>query len=310
MPVKSSGVLFDRAARKLGLHPFPAPVAILSQPYRGRGACLHCGFCEGFGCEVNAKSSTLASVIPEAEKTGKCEIRPLSYVRKIDTGGDGRVNAVIYFDHAGREQRQRAKAVVVCANGSETPRLLLLSKSNRFPDGLANSSGMVGKYLMFDNGTLMCGLFDQPVQRVQERGRHARAARLLRCRSEAGLLRRRRAGFAHGLLSGGVCVDRTATGRACWGAGVEEEIEPILYATHRDSGAPPAWRWKRTVFRLTTGSRMLGLAGNPSHFPESPRRFENRRFPRRATERNSRRSRAARRSGSIHGAPTRPIPAT
>lgn len=162
MPVKSSGVLFERAARKLGLHPYPAPVAVLSQPYKGRAACLHCGFCEAFGCEVNAKSSTLASVIPEAEKTGKCEIRPLSYVRKIDTAADGRVNAVLYFDHAGRERRQRARAVVVCANGAETPRLLLLSKSNRFPNGLANSSGLVGKYLMFDNGTLVSGLFDKP----------------------------------------------------------------------------------------------------------------------------------------------------
>jgi len=162
MPVKSSGVLFERAAGKLGLHPYPAPVAVLSKPYRGRGACIHCGFCEAFGCEINAKSSTLASVIPEAEQTGNCEIRPLSYVRKIDTGADGRVKAVIYFDHAGGEQRQRALAAVVCANGAETPRLLLMSKSNRFPNGLANSSGLVGKYLMFDSGTLMSGLFDKP----------------------------------------------------------------------------------------------------------------------------------------------------
>ena len=84
LPVKSSGVLFERATRKLGLHPFPAPMAILSQPYRGRGACLHCGFCEYFGCEVRAKSSTLATVIPIAEKTGRCEIRPDSYTRKIE----------------------------------------------------------------------------------------------------------------------------------------------------------------------------------------------------------------------------------
>ena len=76
MPIKSSGVLFDQATKKLGLHPFPAPVAILSQPYRGRAACVNCGFCESFGCEMRAKSSTLVSVIPVAEKTGRCEIRP------------------------------------------------------------------------------------------------------------------------------------------------------------------------------------------------------------------------------------------
>ncbi|HEY2145188.1 MAG TPA: NAD(P)-binding protein, partial [Steroidobacteraceae bacterium] len=59
LPVKSSGVLLERGARKLGLHPFPAPMAIASQAYRGRGPCVHCGFCMGFGCEARAKSSTL-----------------------------------------------------------------------------------------------------------------------------------------------------------------------------------------------------------------------------------------------------------
>ena len=163
LPVKSSGVLFERAARKLGWHPSPAPMAILSRPYRGRGACLHCGFCEGFGCEIKAKSSTLASVIPVAEKTGHCEIRPESYVRKIEIDKAGKATGAIYFDHDGREVFQRAKAVAVCANGAETPRLLLMSKSNLFPDGLANSSGLVGKYLMLDSGSFSGGLFEHPL---------------------------------------------------------------------------------------------------------------------------------------------------
>jgi choline dehydrogenase-like flavoprotein len=163
MPVKSSGVLFERAARKLGLHPFPAPVAVLSQPYRGRGACVHCGFCESFGCEINAKSSTLAALIPLAVKTGRCEIRPNSVVRKIEVDARGRVSGAIYFDGQGREIFQRAKAVVVCANGAETPRLLLMSKSKAFPQGLANSNGNVGKYLMFDNGGYATGLMEHPL---------------------------------------------------------------------------------------------------------------------------------------------------
>jgi choline dehydrogenase-like flavoprotein len=163
MPVKSSGVLFERATLKLGLHPYPAPMAVLSQPYRGRAACLHCGFCEAFGCEVGAKSSSLSALVPVAERTGRCEIRPHSYVRKVETGTDGRVTGAIYFDAAKREIFQRAKAVVVCANGAETPRLLLMSKSNRFPNGLANSNGLVGKYLMFDLGPESMGLFDHPL---------------------------------------------------------------------------------------------------------------------------------------------------
>lgn len=164
MPVKSSGVLFERGARRLGLHPYPAPVAILSQPYQGRLACVNCGFCESFGCEVRAKSSTLATMIPLAEKTGRCEIRPGSYVRKIETDKQGRVTGARYFE--GRKKKdvfQRARAVVVCANGAETPRLLLMSKSGQFPHGLANSSGLVGKYLMFDAGLGVRGLFEHPL---------------------------------------------------------------------------------------------------------------------------------------------------
>ncbi len=163
MPIKSSGVLFDQATKKLGLHPFPAPVAILSQPYQGRAACVNCGFCESFGCEMRAKSSTLVSVIPVAEKTGRCEIRPNSYARKIETDDNGRATGAIYFDANRREVFQRAKAVFVCANGAETPKLLLLSKSKRFPNGLANSSGIVGKYLLWDNGGEAQGLFEHPL---------------------------------------------------------------------------------------------------------------------------------------------------
>ena len=162
LPVKSGGVIFERAARKLGLHPFPAPMAILSQPRPGRSACVQCGFCESFGCEVGAKSSTLATVIRMAEKTGRCEIRPNCYVHRIETNANGRVIGAAYFDKKRVTHLQRAKAVVVCANGAETPRLLLLSSSKQFPNGLANSSGYVGKNLMFNSAAVSIGLFDEP----------------------------------------------------------------------------------------------------------------------------------------------------
>ena len=98
LPVKSSGVLLERGARKLGLHAFPAPMAIVSQPYRGRPGCAHCGFCIGFGCEVMAKSSTLYTMIPEAEATGRCEIRSESYVYQVALNKQGRTTGVHYFD--------------------------------------------------------------------------------------------------------------------------------------------------------------------------------------------------------------------
>ena len=153
LPVKSSGALFEAGARKLGLHPFPAPMAINSEPYRGRPGCAHCGFCIGFGCEVMAKSSSLYTMLPEAEATGRCEIRSGSYVFRVETDAHRRTTGVTYFDKDKREHFQKARAVVLSANGAETARLLLNSTSNRFPHGLANSSGMVGKHLMFNQGT-------------------------------------------------------------------------------------------------------------------------------------------------------------
>ena len=163
MPVKSSGVLFERGARKLGWHPQPAPMAILSRPFNGRNACQHCGFCIGFGCEFGAKSSTLASVIPVAEATGKCEIRPTSYAARVELEARGRATGVVYFDGDRKEQLQRARAVVLSANGAETPKLLLMSTSSRFPQGLANSSGYVGKHLMFNGNTGTMALFEHPL---------------------------------------------------------------------------------------------------------------------------------------------------
>jgi choline dehydrogenase-like flavoprotein len=163
LPVKASGVIFERAARKLGYHPFPAPMAILSQPRAGRSACVNCGFCLGFGCEVKAKSSTLATMIPVAETTGRCEIRANCYVHRIETDKNGRAMGAVYFDAKKNAHLQKAKAVVVCANGAETPRLLLLSASSQFPQGLANSSGLVGKYMMPNMGTIVYATFDEPL---------------------------------------------------------------------------------------------------------------------------------------------------
>ena len=163
VPLKSSGALFHTAAAKLGLNVVPGPLAIITRPYMGRAACVNCGICSGYGCQVRARSSSAVTVLPVAEKTGRCEIRVRSYVREISVDESGRVTGVIYFDAQKREVRQKAKAVVLCANGSESARLLLLSKSARFPDGLANTSGLVGKYLMLGNGATSNALFEHPL---------------------------------------------------------------------------------------------------------------------------------------------------
>jgi len=136
-------------------------MAILSQPRAGRSACVNCGFCLGFGCEVKAKSSSLVSMIPLAEKSGKCEIRPNSYVHKIAIDERGRASGAVYFDEKKNVCLQKAKGIILSCNGAETPRLLLLSASNKFPDGLANSSGYVGKNLMFNSSAVSVGVFEE-----------------------------------------------------------------------------------------------------------------------------------------------------
>ncbi len=163
LPVKSSGVLMDRAAAKLGLRSQPASMAINSQYYNGRPACQHCGFCLFFMCEFRSKSSAMTTMLPVAEATGKCEVRPDSYVAKVEMRQDGRARGVAYFDARKRLQLQRAKAVVLCANGGETPRLLLNSATSRFPNGLANSSGMVGTHLMFNTYSGVNAQYEQPL---------------------------------------------------------------------------------------------------------------------------------------------------
>src|ERR1700686_4636593 len=99
-------------------------------------------------------------MIPEAEATGRCEVRSESYVCRVATNASGRATGVHYFDGDNREHFQKARAVVLSANGAETARLLLNSTSSRFPDGLANSSGLVGKYLMFNQGASAHAVFE------------------------------------------------------------------------------------------------------------------------------------------------------
>jgi len=143
-----AGWTIKRAADKLGLHMVREPLAIPTKDWNGRPACIEAGTC-GFGCRIRAKSSIDVTYVPKAEATGRVEIRPECMARQITVEPDGRkVRSVIYFDPNGHEQEIRARAVVVAGNAVETSRLLLLSKSPAFPTGLANSSGLLGKYFI------------------------------------------------------------------------------------------------------------------------------------------------------------------
>lgn len=152
--------VLQRGAAKLGLHLVQAPLAIPTQSWEGRAACMRAGAC-GLGCKVKAKSSIDVTYVPKAEATGRVEIRTYCQAREITVGDDGKARSVVYFDSTGQEHEITARAFVVAGNAVETPRLLLMSASARFPNGLANSSGIVGKYFMDHLNLGMSAVFSE-----------------------------------------------------------------------------------------------------------------------------------------------------
>jgi len=160
-PINGNAQIFRKGCEALGIRSTVAPLAILSAPYAGRPPCINRGFCNQ-GCLPNAKFSTLIHHIPEAIKYG-AEVLSDSMVTKILVSKDGRVSGV-EFIHDGKEYQQKAKLVIVSAFVIETPRLLLNSACSQYPDGLANSSGLVGKYIMPHSGHDVYAKFDQEIR--------------------------------------------------------------------------------------------------------------------------------------------------
>jgi gluconate 2-dehydrogenase alpha chain len=146
-PLRSTDYLehMKAAARSLGWKPFHSPAAINSEPRNGRGACGYHGYCDRGGCHLRAKNSTCFTTIPEALKTKHLTIFDRAQVTRIITAAEGRVSGVQYI-REGQEYFQPAKAVLVGSYTYENVRLLLLSKSKAYPNGLANNHGQVGKH--------------------------------------------------------------------------------------------------------------------------------------------------------------------
>jgi choline dehydrogenase-like flavoprotein len=135
---------------RLGIPVSPAPIATLSAPHEDRPPCVYRGFCN-YGCTTNAKSSMLVTYIPRAIRAG-AEVRPNAMVARVECNS-GKVTGVVHFrDDAATLYRQHARCVILAGYAVETPRLLLNSAGVGFPNGLANSSGCVGKYFMVHSG--------------------------------------------------------------------------------------------------------------------------------------------------------------
>lgn len=146
-PFNCASQHLKRAADKLGWHMAPPPVAMPTLPWKGRPNSIGCGACR-LGCQIRAKGSVDVTYIPLAERTGNVRILPNSMAFRVTLDARGRAKSVLYFDEQGNIHEQSAHLIAIAGNAVETPRLLLLSANNTFPDGLANSSGLVGKYFM------------------------------------------------------------------------------------------------------------------------------------------------------------------
>jgi choline dehydrogenase-like flavoprotein len=146
VPLGKSGTRFARVMNELGWHWWPSDIALATTDYNGRARCINLGHCTP-GCAQGAKASVDITYWPQALRA-RVELRTRCRVREITTNEHGMASGVIYHDPDGAERFQPAEIVILAANGIGTPRLLLNSASSRFPDGLANSSGLVGKNLM------------------------------------------------------------------------------------------------------------------------------------------------------------------
>lgn len=147
------------------------PVAILSASHGDRPHCIYRGFCIQ-GCKVGAKASTLVTHVPDALAHG-AEIRDKCMVARISLDQSGRTNGIVYFDDGGNEHFQRARAVIVCGYALESPRLLFNSACPGHEQGLANSSGTLGKYLMAQAGNVILGKFDNLIRQYKAPPAHA-----------------------------------------------------------------------------------------------------------------------------------------
>ena len=163
LPGNNNFRVMNAGAMKLGYKEVhTGNMAINSHARDGRAPCLQIGFCFQ-GCKSGAKWSTLYTELPKAEATGNMELRPESHVSRIEHNAKGKVTGVVYFDKDGKTQRQKARIVCVAGNSIETPRLLLLSASSMFKDGLANSSGQVGRNYMRHMTGSVYAMFKDPV---------------------------------------------------------------------------------------------------------------------------------------------------
>lgn len=158
-------LLVMQGAEKIGVPVLANRLSILTRPHNGRPACHYCSQC-GRGCATHSNFSSTSVLLPPAQQTGRLEVIPHAMAREVTTNDEGLATGVSYVNTQDLQEYQvRARVVVLAASACETARLLLNSKSTRHPNGLANASGVVGRYLMDSTGSDVAGFFPQLMDR-------------------------------------------------------------------------------------------------------------------------------------------------
>jgi choline dehydrogenase-like flavoprotein len=163
MPMSRYAQKFHQGCTALGYNSFPTPQAALSQPYNGRPPTVVSAFAQQHGDPTGTRSSALNVFVPDAVATGRYDLRPDSYVREITVDERGRAKSAVYADGDGDLTEQEADVFILACGAVESARLLLLSRSARFPNGLANGSDLVGRNVTWHEYSAAVGLFDDPV---------------------------------------------------------------------------------------------------------------------------------------------------
>ena len=215
LPLGRAGTKLAEGFNAMGWHWWPSDSAIASEPYDGRDKCINLGACTA-GCAQGAKASTDITYWPHAIRAG-VELRTRCRVREITVRADGMAGGAIYYDADGVERELAAEVVIVACNGVGTPRLLLNSKSNLFPNGLANSSGLVGRNLMFHPYSAIRGTFETDLDGPRGPGNCIWSQEFYETDTSRGFVR----GFTYEIGRGrgpvSTAVDHMLSGKVAWG---------------------------------------------------------------------------------------------
>ncbi len=227
-PLAPMGKRVARAHNQLGWHWWPAPNAIATRPYKSLRPCTQRATCM-WGCVEGAKGSVDRTHWPQNLALG-VQLRTGARVRRLEVNGRGLVTGAVYVDRTGVEHFQPADVTILGANGIGTPRLLLLSASGRYPDGLANSTGLVGRRLMMHPFGTVVGLFDEDLQSTRGVwGQHLHSLQFYETDPARGFVR----GAKWGLQPTGGPVSMTRSypwgDHPIWGPGFHRDIRKRLH---------------------------------------------------------------------------------